>query len=93
VGEVAIAVRKERNTHDRYIVAWDIYRAKSSRTARSLPGPRLGFLLGDSAEGIQRIGSGSSTRSKKFVILADLFTRESEFWACFLIMRHLLQFF
>ena len=59
------------------------------------------LLLGGSAEGVQRIGSGSSTRSKKFVILAaialehfsDLFTRESKFWAYFLIMRHLLQFF
>ena len=39
---------------------------------RGLPGPRLGFLLGGSAEGVQRIGSGSSTRSKKLVILAAI---------------------
>ena len=39
---------------------------------RGLPGPRLGFLLGGSAEGAQRIGSGSSTRSKKLVILAAI---------------------
>jgi len=69
-------------------------------TFRGLPGSCLGFLLGGSAEGVQRIGSGSSTRSKKLVILAaialehsDLLTRESKFWAYFLIMRHLLQFF
>ncbi len=30
---------------------------------------RLGFFLGGSAEGVQRIGSGSSSRSKNFVIL------------------------
>ena len=39
---------------------------------RGLPGPRLGFLLGGSAEGVQRIGSGSSTRLKKLVILAAI---------------------
>jgi len=39
---------------------------------RGLPGPRLCFLLGGSAEGVQRIGSGSSTRSKKLVILAAI---------------------
>ena len=39
---------------------------------RGLPGLRLGFLLGDSAEGVQRIVSGSSTRSKKLVILAAI---------------------
>ena len=33
---------------------------------------RLGFLLGGSAEGVQRIGSGSSTHSKKLVILAAI---------------------
>ena len=27
---------------------------------RGLPGPRLGFLLGGSAEGVQRIGSGTA---------------------------------
>ncbi len=41
----------------------------TTTTFRGLPGPRLGFFLGGSAEGVQRIGSGSSTRSKKFVIL------------------------
>ena len=40
-------------------------------TFRGLPGPRLGFL-GGSAEGVQRIGSGSSTCSKKLVILAAI---------------------
>ena len=39
---------------------------------RGLPGPRLGFLLGGSAAGVQQIGSGSSTRSKKLVILAAI---------------------
>jgi len=39
---------------------------------RGLPGPRLSFMLGGSAEGVQRIGSGSSTRSKKLVILAAI---------------------
>ena len=38
----------------------------------AIKGPRLGFLLGGSAEGVQRIGSGSSTRSKKLVILAAI---------------------
>ena len=33
---------------------------------------RLGFLLGGSAEGVQRIGSGSSTCLKKLVILAAI---------------------
>jgi len=41
-------------------------------TFRGLPGPHLGFLLGGSAEGVQRIGGGSSTRSKKLVILAAI---------------------
>ena len=41
-------------------------------TFRGLPGPRFGFLLGGSTEGVQRIGSGSSTRSKKLVILAAI---------------------
>ena len=39
---------------------------------RGLPRPRLCFLLGGSAEGVQQIGSGSSTRSKKLVILAAI---------------------
>ena len=39
---------------------------------RGLPGPCLGFLLGGSAEGVQRTGSGSSKRSKKLVILAAI---------------------
>ena len=41
-------------------------------TVPCLPGPRLSFLLGGSADGVQRIGSGSSTRSKKLVILAAI---------------------
>ena len=39
---------------------------------RGLPGPCLCFLLDGSAEGVQRIGSGSSTRSKKLVILVAI---------------------
>ena len=42
------------------------------RVYRGLPGLCLGFLLGGSAEGVQRIGSGSSTRLKKLVILAAI---------------------
>ena len=37
-----------------------------------VPGPRLGYLLGGSAEGFQRIGSGSFIHSKKLVILAAI---------------------
>ena len=88
VGEVAIAVREERNTHDRYAVA--ILEEDTCCSVGHLPreiskecvyflkmggtikGPRLGFLLGGSAEGVQRIGSGSSTCSKKLVILAAI---------------------
>ena len=69
---------------------------------RALLGPRLGFLLGGSAKGVQRIDSGSSTHLKKLVILAAIALEHSSpifshvrasFWAYFLIMRHLLQFF
>ena len=41
-------------------------------TFRGLSGPNLGFLLGGSAEGVQQIGSGSSTRSKKLVIVVAI---------------------
>ena len=34
-------------------------------TFRGLPGPRLGFLLGGSAERVQRIGSSSSHTLEK----------------------------
>jgi len=68
-------------------------------TFQGLPGPHLGFLLGGSAEGVQRIGSGSSTRLKKLVILAaialehssQIFSHMREVLGIF--MCHLLQFF
>ena len=61
-------------------------------TFRGLPGPGLGFL-GGSAEGVQRIGSGSSTRLKKLVILAAIALEHSSIDIFsdkyFLILRHL----
>ncbi len=77
VGEVAVAVREEGNVHGRYAVAIQATLAAAltpsssitTMTFQGLPGPRLGFFLGGSAEGVQQIGSGSSTRSKNFVIL------------------------
>ena len=41
-------------------------------TARNLPGPCLGFLLGGSAKGVQQICSGSSTRLRTLVIFAAI---------------------
>ncbi len=75
VGEVVVVVREEGNVHDRYAVA--IVESDTLCSVghlpceifRGLPGPRLGFFLGGSAEGVQRIGSSSSIRSKNFVIL------------------------
>jgi len=74
VGEVAIAVWEERNTYDRYTVAileedtcysvGHLPREISKecfyflKMGGAIKGPRLGFLLGGSAEGVQRIGSG-----------------------------------
>jgi len=46
---------------------WNAMFEGTNDVYRGLPGPRLGFLLGGSAEGVQRIGSGSSTRSKKLI--------------------------
>ena len=57
MGEVAIAVREERNIHDRYAIA--ILEEDTCCSVGHLPRevflPRLGFLLGGSAEGVQRI--------------------------------------
>jgi len=55
-----------------YVQRYHVY-----HDGRGLPGPRLGFLLGGSAEWVQRIGSGSSTRSKKLVILAAIVLEHS----------------
>jgi len=73
---VRLLLLKEHNTHDRYAVA--ILEEDTCCSVGYLPREvfpdhaGLGFLPGGFVEGIQRIGSGSSTRSKKLVILAAI---------------------
>jgi len=77
VGEVAIAVREERNTHDRYAVEPG-YEAKENTCCsvghllREISKECFYFLKMGGVIKAEVTGSGSSTRSKKLVISAAI---------------------
>ena len=48
-----------------------IYTVAAGGFFGGLPGPRFGFFLGGSADGVHRIGRGSSTRLKKLVSFVE----------------------